>query len=53
MGVYAVFAQQPRALTGVLGRDQVHRAQDVQGAPADIRQVADGGGHHIEYAALV
>ena len=39
-------------MPGILGGDAPHFPQDAQGARADILQIADGGGDHIQRAGF-
>ena len=44
----AVGIEQTQAVTRVLGGNRVDLAQHAQGTRADVGQVADRGGHHIQ-----
>ena len=40
-------AQQTRGVAGILGGDEGNPGQDLEGALADVRQIAHGRGHHV------
>ena len=46
-GAQAIVGEQYRGMAGIFGGDEAHPPQGVQGALADIRQIAHGRGHHV------
>lgn len=51
--VNAVTAQQSLGVPGVFAGNAVHQLQYVQGSQADICEVPNGSGHHIECAVRI
>ena len=51
-GVDAEMGEEPPAVAGVLGQDQVHRPQHGLGARAQIGEVADRGRDDVQGPAL-
>ena len=49
----AVAAQQTLGVAGVFAGNAIDKLQHVQGAQADIGQIADGCGHHIQGALRI
>ena len=45
--------QQLAGVASVLGGDQVHAAEDAQGAQGDVLEVADGRGDDVQRAAII